>query len=173
MTPAEMSVATSPQVDMSDWRTYRNRSYRFEFRYPADWAVSTPGEGEASPATGRESVLSVVPQLGDARISFEIYRFSSPEIGTYFQSAKSLNDYLSLLTLSSSSKSSITFLKTEVIGEKQATWFRICPVTLQLDCLLQAYFENDGVIYKVVRTQYAEDPTFDRVLSTFKFVAGQ
>ena len=116
-------------------------------------------------------MLTVAPQLGEEGMSLEIYRFGSPEIGTYFQSARSLKDYLSLLTASSSSKSIITFLKMEVIGEKQATWLKICSVTHKVDCVLQAYFENGGVIYKVVKTQLAKDLTFDRVLSTFRFVS--
>ena len=45
--------AALAQVDISDWRTYRNTRYEFEFRYPANWAVSTPGEGEAMMVQGK------------------------------------------------------------------------------------------------------------------------
>jgi hypothetical protein len=32
-------VTPSPQVDMSDWKTYRNDKYGFEFKYPSDWNI--------------------------------------------------------------------------------------------------------------------------------------
>jgi len=41
LTPV-LPTSTSPQVpeiDTSDWKTYRNEEYGFELRYPSDWEV--------------------------------------------------------------------------------------------------------------------------------------
>ena len=30
------------EIDTSDWKTYRNEEFGFEFRYPSDWTISDP-----------------------------------------------------------------------------------------------------------------------------------
>lgn len=34
-----VSETTSPEIDISDWNTYRNDEYGFEVKYPRDWIV--------------------------------------------------------------------------------------------------------------------------------------
>lgn len=33
------TATTTSEIDMSDWKTYRNDEYGFEFKYPKDWTM--------------------------------------------------------------------------------------------------------------------------------------
>ncbi|MBI4094668.1 MAG: hypothetical protein HY435_00545 [Candidatus Liptonbacteria bacterium] len=37
--PPPGDIEVSSEMDTSDWKTYRNETHRFEFKYPADWSV--------------------------------------------------------------------------------------------------------------------------------------
>ena len=36
-TGIQKTATTTEEIDISDWKTYRNEEYGFEFRYPGDW----------------------------------------------------------------------------------------------------------------------------------------
>ncbi len=75
---AACPTATSTAVDTTNWKTYRNDKYGFEFKYPAEWQYKyeTPNTIviEVSPEIGR-------PDTDDFRTKFGIYT-QAPTLST-------------------------------------------------------------------------------------------
>lgn len=57
-------------VDISDWQTYRNEQYGFEFKYPSNWDFQTPGY---------YSVTVGNPMSGERTYSFSVRVISNPQ----------------------------------------------------------------------------------------------
>ena len=44
--PEQVATSTSDEIDTSDWKTYRNEEYGFEFRYPEGWLECETPQGD-------------------------------------------------------------------------------------------------------------------------------
>ena len=56
---------STPSVDMSDWKTYRNEVHRFEFRYPPDYILKV-----------KVSASEIPPGFSDVQSSRDVRIFS-------------------------------------------------------------------------------------------------
>jgi hypothetical protein len=161
------------------WKTYTNTAYRFILRYPPEWTVFTRGEGEEVEATGKESHIFVSPALYGPEtpaLLVDIYELGSQSIGRYYQPAKTLDDFITLLVAaqSSSSKSTVSFVKQCTVNKQAAFEFRVCQraghdTSL---CSTHLYFQNDDNIYVVERRHSNDDTneTISRIISSFSFL---
>ncbi len=67
-TKEEPTITPIPEIDTSDWKTYRNEEYGFEVRYPNDWDAA-----EFQSRRGVEIYNPQAKQIGPASIDTEGY----------------------------------------------------------------------------------------------------
>ena len=67
-TTTAFAQSTTPQIDTSDWKTYRNETMGFEVKYPNTWHV------RQITGIGPESVsLDETPQVGKPNVSVQFW----------------------------------------------------------------------------------------------------
>jgi len=65
---ATVFAQSPPQIDISDWKVYRNETMGFETRYPSTWHV------RSVKGTGPETVLlSETPQVGKPQMAVQFW----------------------------------------------------------------------------------------------------
>lgn len=163
--------ATSDET--ANWKTYRNDQYGFELKYPDNWSVTKRGLGEAIPATGNESSFSIGNNLESKGIGFIIAKLGSAELGSFYDSAKTLEDYTNLLAKKDSNGNIIRKLNKEItIDGRKALWFDTYQWEVDLQAYSwtpQIYFQDQDNIYEINPSGSVALNLLDEILSTFRF----
>ena len=149
-------TSTVAALDTSNWRTYTNNQYGFEFKYPAQFYVVSESPGSTESGDIRFSVaLDDIQFKGQERFRHytTIAVYEKPSLETFF------NGLVDDLT---GQKLNIT--KQEKISDNPAFY--------------KIYLGNSGTFHGVAvkGDMYAyivsgSGPTVDQVLSSFKFIS--
>jgi hypothetical protein len=161
----------APGTDIANWKTYTNKKYRFEIKYPDDYfklAESSSdglylapfqGEGGTGPKFLKAEdvwVNIVATVLQDSRSSIDDYLNSSSQKSFYQDSTKSV------VVINGEMGSKITYDYPAVAGN--ATTFNV-----------EGLFLKDGNLHKITMSSWnkntleSKKTIFDQILSTFKF----
>jgi hypothetical protein len=156
---------TSPT---NSWSVYRNDSFRFAVSYPPGWVVTSPSAGEARVATATDSVVTVAPSLYSDGVSFTMTTLGSRDIGTYFASASSLNDYVGLMFHGVPS-TIVKFSGTQMIGGYRALRYEDCS-NAQKGCFPELFVQHSKDIINIANIYVSVDAaTFETLLKTVRF----
>lgn len=144
----------SAVIDISDWKTYTNEKYGFEFKYPKSWIISS-----TNPA-GSPQMISI--QSGKQNGSFVL------TINEVLQNI-SLQQIIKEKIGAKGSKNEEGKIK---IGNSDGIWTssRECVGT---GCLsFDWFFIKDSYLYHFEQSfpDIYYDKNFDQILSTFKFI---
>ena len=166
----------------ADWKTYTNTRYGFELKYlPTLTAFRAVAQDNPLAVKGDEQQFFIIKNSMDisSGISFEINTLGSIQLGTFYKSAKNLDDYLNLLSDKNDKGEIIRrFVRDTKIGGRDAKWYEINEWNTSLQAFVwnpDVYFQNNNDIYNI-RVSVTLDPAIrDQILSTFKFTdtAGQ
>jgi len=90
---------TSPSDTTAGWKTYTNLIYNFSLKYPKEWSITAPAQGDSINATGKEARLFSITDKNKEGvvINFDIAKLGSSELGSYYASAKNLDEYTNLI----------------------------------------------------------------------------
>jgi len=93
-TNANTNVATTTaEIDMSNWKTYRNEEYGFEFKYPEGWELSKPEYSTKLNSAIKIINHSIEPYGKDGDIMIDIFaRESTLSLKEWFDTNSSYNE---------------------------------------------------------------------------------
>jgi len=131
---------TEIEIDMSNWQTYRNEEYGFEFKYPGDWAIDNLKSSEQTIVFNTQNN---VPETRES-ISFQY-------------SNKTLNEWLKEID-----KKSIISTSELTINNKMAKQVN----TSEFGIIKIATINNNK--FYIIETQ--GEILKNKILSTFKFL---
>ena len=160
---------TTPQADTSNWKTYTNTKYGFEFKYPADlavefWATTTTSDPDKvefhvyDPAfnSGGKVGQEVRTELNEVR--FSLYPYTAESFEKKVQQSIDggtqewdKNSIQSKVIKSPSGDITVRFLQSGLVGP-----------------YLEGLFHNNKYIFKAYAIFH--DELAEGILSTFKFI---
>lgn len=148
----QQQVQTDP---MSDWKTYANAEYGFEFKYPSDWVFKDFSNADTNPNT---KINSVGITKNEANNDYSKFEVSSSESNLELGIGSSYS--LGSEVVTGGIKWQMVQFNDGVPGESN------------LHDSLYLSTEHEGKFYSI--TLYPNDglninPIFDQILSTFKF----
>lgn len=152
-----VSPTPTPIIDISDWKTYRNDKYGFEFKYPKDWIggggteydLSKLGDNNILKATGTVFAIG----FGD---KYSYSRFFSLSIMT-----KNIDEAINFDWTSFGKRTGEPVIIGGVTGEKLKGAFYGMQYVVKNG---KTYFFNQPDAAE--KTDWAK---YDKVISTFKF----
>ena|SRR3989344_2607567 len=155
-TGIQKTATTTAEIDTTDWKTYRNEEYGFEFRYPAilsvkDWAYKTPN-WELLLYVGKNQ------KIGDGVV----------EIGVE-KNIKHLDDWPVPL-----SREDMSIRNVRVGSGYEAKEVKVNFYSVDSEVNTLNYFiENSGKLFKIVynldRSAEMSENVFKAILSSFTF----
>jgi len=63
------NTAPEQTANTSDWKTYTNTKYGFEFKYPNNWTINEKAISDPNPETGIEKTATEISFSGDGKYS--------------------------------------------------------------------------------------------------------
>jgi hypothetical protein len=154
----------TPRVDaVTNWKTYTNTQYGFEFKYPSSWNLVELKSDQASDfAVAVDPELKGLPE-GDQPFSFMIEASSLKELDLLKKHPTNLKDYLDKYSQDSTqgyanvtryTAGGISGYKAQVVGGFAD------PIIY--------FFEKDNLIFSISAT-YDKQPLAQEIPATFKF----
>ncbi len=159
----------STKADTSNWKTYTNTKYGFEFKYPQDWVLETNYQSD-------ENLIAVISSPETIKVRRDCYEGCGPDIlFSYYSSiseihnvkannivVKNLSDYVYKSILVSNPQK-ITFAGYNAYEVTKLGYSVYFTIMIEKDGhIYQILFGNDG-------SKQELDETENKILSTFKF----
>lgn len=153
--------------EITNWKTYRNEEYGFEFQYPADWYVIFSGSEQVDISNMNISTINQAPAEGQIVIAIE----TKSMIGLYPDNVTDFNSYLNWWANEED---------VICVGECQPIQYAKTKIGL-LDAYKAVYLDNNLTVYAINMgnprgefifisyNQITENKTANKIISTFKF----
>ncbi|MCK5320657.1 hypothetical protein KAJ61_04675 [Candidatus Parcubacteria bacterium] len=172
-------------TDTSDWQTYRNKEFGFEFDYFSEWKINvgkiiTNEKGEQRQLT---SIDNLEILSGDAKISLSIRENISLE--NILQAEKSLNCYNVISGNEQKEECSFCSIKESNIVVAGCNGKKMIKINKDIQCEERGSCKSLCIDYKVRTVVFQKDNNvyilnsfggeqtleiFNQILSTFKFI---
>lgn len=164
-------------ISTSDWQTYVNTKYRYDIKYPSNLNVYRPAHGEAALVKGTDdSMIMIADSSLKVFLSVNVYELGSSLLGTSYSSAKSLQEYLNLLSKIDDKGNVIRkFVKEVSIDGQSAQWYQTFEWSAEkkeYSWSDQIYIQKNNYIYEIYIENFSDkikNNTSNIVFSTFKF----
>lgn len=150
--------------DISNWQTYHNEEYGFEFKYPNAWNISSISQKNSIYALGLDSTVQSHDDT-DLPYDIEISVYSNISDLDYQKlGVKNLNDFLNKY----SDRPDPKFINVKSITINQELGYQADSGPNSFAGGTYYYFFNETYIYEMF--DFGDLPEFDRILSTFRFI---
>jgi hypothetical protein len=171
--PEQVATSTSDEIDTSDWKTYRNEEYGFEFRYPKDWLMEKNAGINFKPSIVSITGPETRKVIDEAEGSGGYCEGCGPNISFYHhQALTDISGYdVTSITELVAKDPTYTKLGTRKIGELSMTEMRVGGLGSYYDLIID---RGEKGIFEIF-FGWAEGPdelteTENQILSTFKFI---
>ena len=161
---APVPLSTAGQTDTSDWKTYRNEEYGFEFKYPDTYIVE-PGRGNGniiSYSSGKSNHIEMarIPDefTGLSPINLkdknDFYLYVEKYLDAYIESQSEDRELYSLIKTSLDSRTAVSIQDKRNL---MAKWFVV-------------YTGNSVLEMISIASSVENEQLQEAILSTFKFI---
>ena len=165
------TLSVGQEGDTSDWQTYRNEEYGFEFRYPNDWMVTETKLSNDHPSSYLKVRITVSnnPIAQGQKLSKEnVDEISAFEVtfrGSQNEPKLDIEKWYDV----SEGKNEIISKRVATIAGRKA----VCTETSWQDFIIQRCFVSDEtsiveIGYSLSQPKFVKD--YENILSTFKFI---
>lgn len=141
-------------IDISDWKTYRNEKYGYEIKYPNDWDINSAD-------------LSSIQYLDSKYKDFYESPFTNPlSIDTIEENNKNIEGWISG---KAEDRVGFPYQKLEEITVAETKTFLLSdPITIGNNVETVFVLKNNNA-YKISAPIGESDKQFKKILSTFEF----
>lgn len=168
--PEEISL--NPEIDTSDWKTYRNERYDYQIIYPGSWEVKARTGGMPC-SIYNHSCISLIsieePYPGGNQVKIAI--FNNPNKLSIMDW---LYKYENLKEIEQGTIGEFFFIKTIKIKEENGIRLRYIPLSKQAHMQDTVYFSKGTFMYAInfysfsVEYSVEYDNTLNSILSSFR-----
>jgi hypothetical protein len=157
------------EIDLSDWQTYRNEEYGFEFRYPADWSYRVE-----SREYGQTIYLGNPPHPGGSEYGGPIF--------VQIRGQEDIEDYQKRLSeLNRGGSIEVNFAEGISVGfsadikyseweARDEHWNKEVALPLPSDGYLIFILEDYYPVDHYPEARRTMEAVFNQILSTFRFI---
>lgn len=142
--------------ETAEWKTYENKTFLYQIKYPADWSMRNVLSGKSLPNS--DSLVGINPGNN--------FTGEKDEINIEVVKGKTAEEIIKSFKKNNTLKSSGDFSIGDIVGKKAEITYSEAGSG---GILIYTLFEHDGYLYILSSRDYALK-TFSQMISTFKFL---